>query len=290
MSLLRRPACRAEGRSFYHGFNVWCAVRRSDARTAEGVGIPLASNAVGEVTGNKQGEATRGDAASARVRRGMTYEELMGRLSDAVEAGDISRGLRALTDYVGGGGFLLMRQDASSDNGLDHVIASDWPFDLVRKTIPAIADLSRVTELDKCLSVLQPQFDMLADQLALPGGVSQYCSLAFNVGRHRYCLTLLCPVDVILSQQGLRAIGVHASYLASLLFSEQARSGRELELTDRELECLYWIAEGKTSDEIATIIGISKNTINNYITSVMRKTATRTRSEAIAYAVRNNLV
>ena len=39
-----------------------------------------------------------------------------------------------------------------------------------------------------------------------------------------------------------------------------------------------------------TIIGISKNTINNYITSVMRKTATRTRSEAIAYAVRHNLV
>ncbi len=44
------------------------------------------------------------------------------------------------------------------------------------------------------------------------------------------------------------------------------------------------------SDEIATILGISRNTINNYITSVMRKTATKTRSEAIAYAVRNNLV
>jgi DNA-binding CsgD family transcriptional regulator len=103
-------------------------------------------------------------------------------------------------------------------------------------------------------------------------------------------MIMLCPVDIILSQQGLRAVGVLGSYLASLLFSDQSRGGRELELTDRELECLYWIAEGKTSDEIAMIIGISKNTINNYITSVMRKTATRTRSEAIAYAVRNNLV
>ena len=37
------------------------------------------------------------------------------------------------------------------------------------------------------------------------------------------------------------------------------------------------------------ILGISRNTINNYITSVMRKTATKTRSEAIAFAVRNNL-
>lgn len=65
---------------------------------------------------------------------------------------------------------------------------------------------------------------------------------------------------------------------------------RDIDLTERELECLYWIAEGKTSDEMATILGISRNTINNYITSVMRKTATKTRSEAIAYAVRNNLV
>jgi DNA-binding CsgD family transcriptional regulator len=83
---------------------------------------------------------------------------------------------------------------------------------------------------------------------------------------------------------------VLASYFASLLFHDAMKTSREMDLTDRELECLYWIAEGKTSDEIATIIGISKNTINNYITSVMRKTATRTRSEAIAYAVRHNLV
>ncbi len=68
------------------------------------------------------------------------------------------------------------------------------------------------------------------------------------------------------------------------------RADRDFDLTERELECLYWIAEGKTSEEIALILGISRNTINNYITSVMRKTATKTRSEAIAYAVRNNLV
>lgn len=221
----------------------------------------------------------------------MTYDQLLIHLSEAVDARDISRGLKALSDFVGGAGFLLMRQDANSDNTLENVVASDWPFDLVRRSMPVVADLTRSTEIDKCLAVLQPQFAMLTDVAGLPSAASsQYCSIAFNVGRNRYCLTLLCPVDVILSQQGLRAVGVYASYLASLLFSEQTKTGRELELMDRELECLYWIAEGKTSDEIAVIIGISKNTINNYITSVMRKTATKTRSEAIAYAVRNNLV
>lgn len=260
----------------------------------EGVEVFLASDAVGEVLGNKQSELPRDEvvgSAPAREHRRMTYEQLIARLSDAIEASDITRGLRALSDFVGAAGYLLMRQDTNAGTLLENVIASDWPFDLVRKSIPTLSDMTRATELDKCLSVLQPQFSILADSIALPKGASnQYCSIAFNVGRIRYCMILLCPADIILSQQGLRSIGVHASYLASLLFSEQVKTGRELELTDRELECLYWIAEGKTSDEIATIIGISKNTINNYITSVMRKTATRTRSEAIAYAVRNNLV
>ena len=77
---------------------------------------------------------------------------------------------------------------------------------------------------------------------------------------------------------------------ASAARREGRQGERDFELTERELECLFWIAEGKTSDEIAMILGISRNTINNYITSVMRKTATKTRSEAIAFAVRNNLV
>jgi DNA-binding CsgD family transcriptional regulator len=94
----------------------------------------------------------------------------------------------------------------------------------------------------------------------------------------------------ILSPERLRDVGLLAGYFASFLRCGSIKVDRDFELTDRELECLFWIAEGKTSDEIAMILGISRNTINNYITSVMRKTATKTRSEAIAFAVRNNLV
>ena len=222
----------------------------------------------------------------------MSNEQLVDRIAEAVESGDIGRGLSALGSYVGAAGYLLLRQDLNSDNALENVVSSNWPFDMVVKSGGALlSELARATELDKCLSILQPQFAMLPDAVELPSGASQQiCSVSFNVGRNRYCLTFICPADFILSQQRLRLTGVYTSYLASLLFSEQVKASRELELTDRELECLYWIAEGKTSDEIATIIGISKNTINNYITSVMRKTATRTRSEAIAYAVRHNLV
>jgi DNA-binding CsgD family transcriptional regulator len=112
----------------------------------------------------------------------------------------------------------------------------------------------------------------------------------FNIRRSRLALMFLFDDGFILSQERLRDVGLLTAYYTSLLQYSGTKSDRDFELTDRELECLFWIAEGKTSDEIAMILGISRNTINNYITSVMRKTATKTRSEAIAFAVRNNLV
>jgi DNA-binding CsgD family transcriptional regulator len=227
-----------------------------------------------------------------KMRQQQTMDQLVERLRSSAEVGDVTRGLRAISEYVGAEGYLLARHELNSDNGLDNVISSDWPFDLVRRRgAELIMRLSRTTELEKCLSVLHPSFAFLSEETDVVGGVSrEYCTIIFSAGRNRYCLMFICPADVILSQDRLRETGLLASYFSSVLFQDESKTTRDMDLTDRELECLYWIAEGKTSDEIATIIGISKNTINNYITSVMRKTATRTRSEAIAYAVRHNLV
>jgi DNA-binding CsgD family transcriptional regulator len=232
------------------------------------------------------------DSTPPAGRRQMTYDNMVAKLARCTESGDVTAGLRTLTEYVGAAGFLLARHDLNSGDSLEGIISSDWPFDLVRhRGAELVANLTKATEHDKCLSILHPAFAFLAEEAILPAGASrQYCSIMFNAGRNHYCLMFLCPLDVILSQHRLRETGLLCSYFASLLFNKGVRVSREMDLTERELECLYWIAEGKTSDEIAVIIGISRNTINNYITSIMRKTSTRTRSEAIAFAVRNHLV
>jgi DNA-binding CsgD family transcriptional regulator len=186
-----------------------------------------------------------------------------------------------------------VRHDAAPEAGLEAVVASDWPFDMVRGIAGALlASQSRTSELEKCLTLLKPCFSHLDETVTAPKGISrEYCVVAFHVGRVRMSLLLLFPEHFILSQSKLRDVGVMTGYFASVCCQGAIlRQDREMELTDREVECLYWIAEGKTSDEIAVILGISRNTINNYITSVMRKTATKTRSEAIAWAVRNSLV
>ncbi|MDM9626380.1 helix-turn-helix transcriptional regulator [Rhizobium sp. S152] len=219
-------------------------------------------------------------------------EELINQLRDVSGTARLQPGLRALTDYVGASHYLLARADLVQEAGLDFVVSSDWPFDLVTSLAGTfVGGFARATELEKCMQLFQPTFSILPETADVPDGASrQYCSLLFNVGRSRLALMFLFDDGFILSQERLRDVGLLTAYFASFLQCGGSKSDREFELTERELECLFWIAEGKTSDEIAMILGISRNTINNYITSVMRKTATKTRSEAIAFAVRNNLV
>lgn len=229
--------------------------------------------------------AIAGERKSAR-------ELLVQQLRRCADRASLPAGLRVLTQYVSASHYLLVRHDLSLNADIDFVVASDWPFDMVRGLASSIgANHVRMSEFERCCNLMQPSFSHLADDVAVPDGVGrEYCAIAFNVGRVRMAFLLLFPEHIILSQSKLRDVGLLAGYLASVCCRPAMRLERESDLTDREIECLYWIAEGKTSDEIAVILGISRNTINNYIASVMRKTATKTRSEAIAWAVRSNLV
>nr|AAY44562.1 LuxR-like protein [Aeromonas sp. SF6-7] len=56
-------------------------------------------------------------------------------------------------------------------------------------------------------------------------------------------------------------------------------------LTERETECLFWASEGKTSSEIACILGITERTVNYHLNHVTRKTGSMNRYQAIAKGV-----
>ncbi len=61
-------------------------------------------------------------------------------------------------------------------------------------------------------------------------------------------------------------------------------------LTDREVEVLRLIASGKTDQEIADELIISRRTVNNHVRSIFNKTAVANRAEAAAYAAREGLL
>lgn len=63
-----------------------------------------------------------------------------------------------------------------------------------------------------------------------------------------------------------------------------------LRLTQREIECLAWVSEGKTSGELAEIVGLSEHTVNHYLLSATRKLDSVNRTQAVAKALRHGLI
>jgi DNA-binding CsgD family transcriptional regulator len=61
-------------------------------------------------------------------------------------------------------------------------------------------------------------------------------------------------------------------------------------LTDRELEILGLLSQGRTNKEIADTLCISTNTVAVHVARVLSKTGSSNRTEAASYAVRNHLV
>jgi len=65
---------------------------------------------------------------------------------------------------------------------------------------------------------------------------------------------------------------------------------REVDLSERELECLTWSARGKTSSEIAQIVGTSKRNVDFHVENACRKLDVATRIQAAVKAVSGGLI
>jgi DNA-binding CsgD family transcriptional regulator len=61
-------------------------------------------------------------------------------------------------------------------------------------------------------------------------------------------------------------------------------------LNEREIDCLNWTAAGKTSAEIADILGLSEHTVNHYLNRATKKLDTVNRTQAVAKALRIGLI
>lgn len=204
----------------------------------------------------------------------------------------ISSGMDLICAYAGARCYLLARTDLYSDRHHDFIVTSNWPFDLVRSFGASLVDAqARVSQIRRCLQAFEPSFQDVDPSVNLSDAVSQrVCLIPYNAGQARMLLALLFEKDAFLSHDRLRDVALAAAYHSSHFPDVISSNDTLSDLTDREVECLSWIGEGKTSDEIALIIGISRNTVNNYITSIMNKTGAKTRSEAVAFAVRQRII
>jgi len=95
-------------------------------------------------------------------------------------------------------------------------------------------------------------------------------------------------------QSGLREHAVRHAAPASLVQRIRASTSdpglRRAELSERELDVLRLIANGKDNATIAGALHISPKTVKNHISNILMKLGIENRIQAAVYAVRSGLV
>ena len=105
--------------------------------------------------------------------------------------------------------------------------------------------------------------------------------------RHAYFLDLLMP-------------HIHIAFLRTLGQSERSVSNAEggtqrfaalrNMMSDREIEILSWVQQGKSNQEIGSILSISPLTVKNHVQKVLRKLGVRNRAQAVSKATAMRII
>ncbi|MGI9304335.1 MAG: LuxR family transcriptional regulator [Gammaproteobacteria bacterium] len=86
------------------------------------------------------------------------------------------------------------------------------------------------------------------------------------------------------------AVAGHIHEAVRRVFDAEVLPVGNVELTNREKECLLWAAEGKTTWETSQILGVSKRTIIFHLENAARKLDVSNRTHAVARAVSQSII
>jgi DNA-binding CsgD family transcriptional regulator len=87
----------------------------------------------------------------------------------------------------------------------------------------------------------------------------------------------------------LQTLAVFAHERASALAGAPHATTALETMSERELECLRWVATGKTDWEIGVILSISSSTVRFHVDNARTKLGARTRAQAVARLVLSGL-
>jgi DNA-binding NarL/FixJ family response regulator len=143
----------------------------------------------------------------------------------------------------------------------------------IKKTLPA-AKLVYLT--------MNPDADVAAD--------------AFELGASGYLLKTCAAAEIVLAvREALRgktyvSKDLSPDIIESILWERRERANHHERLTDRQLEVLQLVAEGKMMKEIGSILQMSPRTVASHKYKMMKKLGATSTSELVRYAIRNRLV
>jgi len=111
-------------------------------------------------------------------------------------------------------------------------------------------------------------------------------------GNEFACLFLAIP-ELIAQPETLEKLGWYWLMLSPLIYDKchkLFKADHGITMTKRELECIKWAAEGKTSWEISQLLSISQRTVDFHLANCITKTDSISRQQAIVKCVLNGLL
>lgn len=215
--------------------------------------------------------------------------------------GDLTTFLMDLTAGIGADAYMLVAIVHEEDRNTARILASNWIHDAIelvgRRLIanlaqaPATAPGTRprsllASEAPDLPGLLDGEEAMLLDVL----GHREIYPLRVQAGRQRYFILFSSERVDRINQDALTGAQMRCCYALSQIPEMLRQAVTQDPLSDRERECLIWVSEGKTTDEVAVILGVSGNTVNSYITHAIQKLAASNRAMAIATAIRSGII
>ena len=121
----------------------------------------------------------------------------------------------------------------------------------------------------------------------------QYVTAALRAGVKGYVLKSQAATDLVSAIHQVSSGGIYLSPGISRVVVEAYLSKSELPadpLTSRERQVLQLVGEGKSTKEIAALLGISTKTAESHRTRLMRKLDIHETASLVRYAIRRGLV
>lgn len=211
---------------------------------------------------------------------------------------DLIRFLGNLCGRVHADHYLVARIGTERCNDALRIVASNWMFDTIEAlgpaSLPEIACAPVTGYMGTTPRTWRPfGLKCLSDEQAAglnADGHCEFVSARLRAGTEHYFLLLSSAQPFRLQAARAPAAIMSLSYALSSVGDQIAEEAACYPISERERECLGWVAEGKTTMDIAMILGVSSNTINSYLAHVIQKLSARNRAMAIAVAIRHGII
>jgi len=204
----------------------------------------------------------------------------------------LRRGLKEfLQDFLTEDGLTPhITETASAQSAIDQIRTGTWDLVVLDLNLPDMPGL----EVLRILKVLQPSLPILIVSIYAE---QHYAARAIRAGALGYLTKDTGPQQLRAAVSRILQGGNYfppppSEQLTDTIVNRDTSSAHDLPavLSDREIEVLQWIAQGRRLTEIAEHLNLSIKTVSTYRARLLTKLGMRTTAELIRYALDQQLV